>query len=277
MTSHELLVAPVIPACPNINSAQAQFTAANFSLAIAVHRARSAGAPVLLCLTDVAVHSGICTPLRAAFEKGYVTAVALTGSAAVADILATRQHRPDMNLLARLAAQQGVGYGEALARWAFSPEVSREKSVICSAYDFDRPVSAHAEIGELADHLRATSRGAEIGAALGAASYVDFLVFAEQAKKIMELGGVVVAVGPAFRFLVLLSKAFSAAATTVQTSAPSCLGIVDRADVAYDTAEIEEYCKCIHIVSGSCSSNVTNFFRACDAVYCGNIPNEFKE
>lgn len=268
------------PAAPMSVSAQdvgleaAAVTDPHFSLAIAVHAARARSAPVLLCLSDVAVHAGAYQSLPHALAKKYVTALAITGGAAVADMARARQSVPDMNLLARLAANQGTGYGEALARWGFSPDAQREKSVICSAYDAGLVFSAHVEIGELVDHLRPAARGAEVGAAFGAATYVDFLVFTEQVRQITEHGGVVVTVGPAERFFQLLA----AAAQAVEAGPESfCVGILDRANATTNTDIIQPYCDCLHVVSGSCGNNLTTFFRACDAVYCGNIPNEFKK
>lgn len=252
--------------------------APHFSLAIAVHAARSNNAPVLACLSEAAVQAGAANAICDMVRKKYVTSVALTGAGAVADVAQSRPTaQPDMNLIAKLGAAQGIGYGEAIARWGFSPDARREKSVIHTAYTAAAPVTAHTEVGELAEHLYAAGRGAELGAAVGAASYVDLLVFTEQVRRILADGGVVIIVGSATRFFRLLSQAARAAETTMRETTNFCVGVVDRFFSEDEFTSIAQYGGVGCLFSGSFNGNALNILHACDAVYSGNIPNEFKK
>lgn len=250
----------------------------HFSLAIAIHTARSNNAPVMVCLSDAAMHAGAGNSVCSMLRKKYVTSVALTGAGAVADIFQSRPTaKPDMNLIAKLAAAQGLGYGEAIARWGFSPESRLEKSVIHTAYSEAAPVTAHAEVGELSDHLYAAARGAELGAVVGAASYVDLLVFTEQVRRVLAAGGVVIVVGSAERFFRLFAQAMCAAETTLRETANFCVGVIDRFFPEEEFAVVEKYGGTGCLLQGSFNSNTLNILHACDAVYSGNIPNEFKK
>lgn len=265
-----------------LNSAQAAELSdpqePHFSLAIAIHKARSNSAPVLACLSDIAVYSGVGNTVCDMLRKKYVTGVALTGGGALADVAQSRPPtRPDMNLLAKLAAAQGLGYGEAIARWGFSQHARSEKSVIRAAYAAGVPVTVHAEVGELPDHLYASARGAELGAAVGAASYVDLLAFTEQLRQVLAGGGVVLVLGAADRFFRQLRHAIQAAETTLSETDNFYVGVIDRFFPEEDFASIEKYGGVGVLLRGSLNNNALSILQACDAVYSGSVPNEFKK
>lgn len=250
----------------------------HFSLAVAVHAARSRNAPVIACLSDIAIYAGVGAVVCDMLRKKYITGVAFTGAGAVADVARSRPAvSPDMNLLAKLAAAQGLGYGEAIARWGFSADSLHERSVIHTAYSESAPVTTHAEVGELPDHLYAAARGAELGAAVGAATYVDLLIFTEQVRRILANGGVVLVVGAAERFFRLFAQATAAAETTMPDTEPFCVGVIDRFFPEEDLVAVEKYGGVGCLLRGSCNNHAANILQACDAVYSGNIPNEFKK
>ena len=233
---------------------------------------------VLVCLSDAAVYAGASASVCEMLHKKYVTSVAFTGAAAAADVAQSRPAKEqDMNLLAKLAASQGVGYGEAIARWGFPADARAEKSVIHAAYSAAVPATIHAEVGEMPEHLYAAARGAELGAAVGAASYVDLLIFTEQIRRAIEDGGVVIVIGAAHRFARLLEQAARAAETTVSKTGRFCVCVVDRFLPEDDLPTVKQYGAVGFLFRGSLNSYALNLLQACDAVYSGSVPNEFKK
>jgi hypothetical protein len=161
------------------------------SVARAVHQARSADKPVILALGQEAIYDEVGPVVAELLRRGYVTGLAFTSSAAAADLelamfggqvaeTGLLQKLTEMHTAARLAASHGLGYGEALGRWAYQPESNRAASALSVAYELNLPVTVHAAIGESAVDFLPAKHGAEIGAAIGAASYVDLLVFTQE-------------------------------------------------------------------------------------------------
>lgn len=159
-----------------------------------IHRARSHNRPVVLFLGHgpVAENAGpvVCAMLR----RGYLTGVALSSAAALRDLeralFGGRASQSDrllelgvLNRTALLGAQGGTGYGEALGRWAFPPEAQRAASVLATAYELNLPCTVHLALGDSMNHFFPASHAAELGAALGAASYVDMLIFADEVRQ----------------------------------------------------------------------------------------------
>lgn len=143
------------------------------------------------------------------FRERYLHFLLLSLSAAKRD-LRTVLHagKTDLNHLARLAAQAGIGYGEAIGRWAFDPDSpARQTSTLAAAYDVGVPVVIRAEIGETFDHWQPAYPGAELGAAIGAAAYVDHLVFAQYFDAFwLKKGGVIICAGEPGRWLPVVRK-----------------------------------------------------------------------
>jgi hypothetical protein len=146
----------------------------------AIHQARVAGKPVSVFLGSDAAQAGCLEFVKEFVAKDYVTHVGLTGSVVSYDLgPPTKPPLFDPNYVARLAALQGLGYGEALGKWACDNKLAPD-SLLHGMLNLKRPVTVHVEIGELAEHLLPAIHGAECGASLGAATYVDLLIFAEQ-------------------------------------------------------------------------------------------------
>src|SRR5207248_4212046 len=98
----------------------------------------------------------------------------------------------EMNDVIGAAAAEGLGMGEALGRAiAEGPFPHKDVSVLAAAYRLGVPVTAHVGIGYdiLHEHPNCD------GAAVGATSYRDFLVFAESVTRLE--GGVLLNFGSA--------------------------------------------------------------------------------
>lgn len=91
------------------------------------------------------------------------------------------QQPVDINAAALAAARQGAGYGETILRLAYADNADqRQASLFLHAGDLGFPVFVAAELGEIAAHTNPAVRAPELGAAIGAAAYVDLLGFSAQ-------------------------------------------------------------------------------------------------
>jgi hypothetical protein len=98
----------------------------------------------------------------------------------------------EMNDVIRAAAGEGLGMGEALGKAiAGGPFPHKQVSVLAAAYGLGVPVTVHVGVGHdiLHEHPNCD------GAAVGATSYRDFLVFAESVTRLE--GGVLLNLGSA--------------------------------------------------------------------------------
>jgi hypothetical protein len=100
----------------------------------------------------------------------------------------------DLNNISRFAACTGRGYAEAIASKLHSKRSQwpRTRSLLVSAYDAGLAVALQAVIGEIDDHFCANYGGAELGAAIGAAAYVDQLVLDAHMRAALESAGPVI-------------------------------------------------------------------------------------
>jgi hypothetical protein len=178
--------------------------ALDFVLPHKIHAARVAEQPVWLQLNKNAICNGAGIIATDLVKAGYVTNVVLSPSAASADVeLAafggtTGAAVPDvlarLNAAAHMAAAHGVGYGEALGRWVFEAGDDRTRSIIAVCFEMGVPIAIHGGIGDALHHLMPARRGAELGAALGAAMYIDTLALVEQITTcVNEPGGLFIA------------------------------------------------------------------------------------
>jgi hypothetical protein len=265
-----------IPPCdampPLVKDKPCLITPAHVDVASLIHTARSADTPVLLFISAPAIHAGAGITAAALLQKKYVTAVATTGAGLVADIrVAERGLTHDLNYVARLAANQGVGYGEAAGRWAYSPRAEKDRSLLHSAYTLGVPATVHVELGEMAGHIYPDGPGAEIGAAFGAATYVDLLVFAEQVRQICATqNGVVLLIGDVMRGLHLFLQ--SRCALQASECAPNFHAVLIDNHVQPSFAPyVNSHGGTAHTISGTFKSNVMTLLNACDGVFSGQI------
>jgi len=111
-----------------------------------------------------------------------------------------------LNDLARLAASEGIGLGEMIGRTIWEERLPhRDISILGWAYHREVPVTVHVGIGSDIVHEHPNCDGA----ALGAASYRDFLIFAEAVNHLE--GGVFLNYGTAIMGPEVYLKALSMA------------------------------------------------------------------
>jgi hypothetical protein len=169
-------------------------TEAALAHARVIHAARSNSRPVVLFLGHESIEQNAGPVVVELMKRGYVTGVAMTTAAAMRDFERAifGGYRNNGDRLAQLAelnraalrgAQAGTGYGEVLGRWCFPVTSERASSVLATAYELHLPATVHLALGDSAPHFFPANRGAELGAALGAVSYVDMLVFADQVRQ----------------------------------------------------------------------------------------------
>jgi hypothetical protein len=204
-----------VPAGEDVSESSADSVYA--AAASALFRAKVQNAPVLLLLGAPLLSAA---PAAAAFiRSGYVGATCLTLRAAKQDAAAAlASNELDLNNVARFAAAVGRGYGEAIASKIHSPRStwSRADSAMAAAYDNLLPVAVQVEFGEIAEHFGPVHAGAELGAAVGAAAYVDQLVLADYLQKIdCHEAAVIICVGEAHRWLTALERQSSALRTII--------------------------------------------------------------
>jgi hypothetical protein len=192
--------------------------------------ARKAGKPIVWGLGGHVIKCGLSPVLADLMRRGYVTALALNGSAAIHDFeIALAGHTsedveavlPDgsfgsaeetgreMNFALRQGIELGLGAGEALGRRLgeigdprFAPE-----SLLLRAYRLAVPVTVHVAIGTDTNH----THPAVDAAAIGTASHQDFRLFCSIVAE-MDRGGIYVNVGSA----VVLPEVFLKAVSTVR-------------------------------------------------------------
>jgi hypothetical protein len=150
---------------------------------------------VLLYVDGAALTDNAGPTIVEMMKRRYITGVALCSNAAERELerglfggFAVESPRLEtyntMLNAAAMAAANGLGWGEAIGRWCFPAESDRGASILASGYELGVPVTVHLALGDCAAHLFPAASGAVRGAELGAASYIDLLVFAEQVRKL---------------------------------------------------------------------------------------------
>jgi hypothetical protein len=161
-----------------------------------IRRAREQGRPVILMMGAHVIKVGLSRFVCRMIEEGWITHVAGNGACAIHDyelamIGATTesvaryisegqfglwQETGGLNEIAKLAAREDIGFGEALGRTlAESDFPYRDVSLFAAAYRHGIPGTIHVGIGQDIVHEHPNTDGA----AIGQASYTDFLVFTQ--------------------------------------------------------------------------------------------------
>jgi hypothetical protein len=177
-----------------------------------IFRARKEGAQVILMMGAHVLRSGVQRYLIDLMERGLITALAGNGACAIHDyelalVGATTEsvaryiregqfglweETGRLNDIISTAASENMGLGEAVGREIETGGYPhRDLSVLAAAYRLDIPFTIHVGIGYdiIGEHPNCD------GAALGATSYTDFLIFT---RVIQQLGaGVVMNFGSA--------------------------------------------------------------------------------
>jgi hypothetical protein len=174
--------------------------------------AREARRPVVLLMGAHVIKAGVSRHVIDLMERGVVTHVAMNGAGpihdfelaligmtteSVADYISAGQfglwaETGRINDLVAGGAAEGLGFGESLGRAIVGGDFPHnDVSILAAGYRLGTPVTVHIGIGYDIIHEHPNCDGA----ALGAASYTDFLVFAHTIEHLE--GGVVLNVGSA--------------------------------------------------------------------------------
>jgi hypothetical protein len=206
------------------------------------------------------------------FAQQYADFLVLTLTSLAHDIQATNPAVPvDLNSVARFAASRGMGYGEAAGLVGLDPKSDRQKSVLASVLDLGLPALVSAEIGELGRHTAPNVRGAEIGAAIGAAAYVDLFIYTEQLRNFFgDPGGVMIAAGDCLRAVHM----FLARLDTLKFVAPQQTGftfvLFCKPDVNLRT-EIQLRGGHVIFLGHPTITALSQLFQTCNDVYAGKL------
>jgi len=177
-----------------------------------MHQARERGAARVLMMGAHLLRAGVHRHLIDLMERGLVDHLAMNGAGPIHDYELARigattesvaryigsgefglwRETGELNDWIREDAAAGLGLGEGLGRRiAESGFPHRDLSVLAAAWRLSIPATVHAGIGYDIIHEHPNCDGA----ALGRASYLDFLIFARAVERLE--GGVVLAFGSA--------------------------------------------------------------------------------
>lgn len=220
------------------------------TLAERIVSAYRSGAPVILMMGAHVIRKGNAPLLIDLMERKIVTHIGLNGAGAIHDFeFALTGHTSEsvaryisegqfglwnetgrINDAMAAAARDGIGLGEALGRMIVTEQMpNREISIVARGYQLQVPVTIHASVGQDIIHQHPNLDGA----ALGASSYTDFLVFTETVSHLE--GGVFLNIGTAVMgpevYLKALAMARNVAHQTGQTIAHFTTAVFDLLDL----------------------------------------------
>ena len=182
------------------------------AVAAALHRAKASGAARILMMGAHVLRAGVNRHIIDLLHRGLIDHIAMNGAGAIHDYEIARigattesdaryiqsgefglwRETGELNDVIRDAAARGLGLGENAGRTiAESDFAHRDLSVFAAAYRAGVPITVHVGIGYdiLHEHPNCD------GAALGAASYTDFLIFAKTVERLE--GGAMLSFGSA--------------------------------------------------------------------------------
>jgi hypothetical protein len=243
------------------------------SAARALYEAGAANKPVGMFLSAAAF---ACRPVQTVwpfFAEHYASFAVTTLSGACADaVAAAAPSHFDVNAIARTAAMRGVGYGEVFVNELHRDAAMAEQSLLVHVATSGAPVFIATDFGEIGRHTAPSTRGAETGAAIGAATYVDLLSLTAQLKNFFgQPGGAAVIVGEAVRGVRLFLERFAA----LKLLAPFQIGftfvIFSRPDPSLESLVRRSGGRAIFLEEPTADS-FTQLFAACRDVYAGKVP-----
>jgi hypothetical protein len=188
--------------------------------------AKKRGAARILMMGAHVIKAGASRYVIDLLERGYINHVAMNGACAIHDYELARigattesvaryirsgefglwQETGDLNEIIREAAELGLGLGENVGRHIdVSHFPHKDVSIFAAAYRLSVPVTVHVGIGYDIIHEHANCEGA----ALGEASYRDFLIFARSVENLE--GGIMLSFGSAIMAPEVYLKALSMA------------------------------------------------------------------
>ena len=182
------------------------------TLAARLTAAHQSGAARILMMGAHVLRAGVNRHIIDCIDRGLVDHIAVNGAGAIHDYELARlgettesvdryirtgefglwRETGELNDIVREAAAQSLGLGENVGRHiAGSAYAHRDLSIFAAAYRARVPITVHAGIGYDIIHQHPNCDGA----ALGAASYRDFLIFASTVERLE--GGVLLNFGSA--------------------------------------------------------------------------------
>src|SRR3984893_15852524 len=197
----------------------------------AIQRARAGKKTVLWGIGGHIIKVGLGPILIDLLERGFVSGIAMNGAALIHDFEIAiagntsedvdaginagqfgmaRETGEQLNEIAKVAVRSDIGYAEAAGQFLTGSTAKARyasSSVLAAAYRRRIPVTVHLSIGTDIPHMHPAADGA----ALGAATYRDFLLFCALVKS-MHPGGVYMNWGSA----VLLPEIFLKAVSVVR-------------------------------------------------------------
>jgi len=182
------------------------------TIAARMLEARERDAARILMMGAHVIKVGLSRYVIAMMERGFVTHIGMNGAGPIHDFelalvgattesvaryIRTGQfglwdETGRINEAAKQAAEEGIGLGEAIGRMVAEGDFPhKDISILAAAYRLGIPVTVHVGIGyDIIHELPSCD-----GAALGAASYTDFLIMTESVSRLE--GGVMLDFGSA--------------------------------------------------------------------------------
>jgi hypothetical protein len=199
--------------CPAPGTGECRFSHPDLpALAAAIVAARSENRPVILMMGAHVIKQGMSRYLVDLMARGIVTHLATNGAGIIHDFELARiggtsedvadyiragdfgmwRQTGDLNDIVREAQTRREGIGEAVGRTIEEARYpNRDLSVCAAGWRLGIPVTSHVNIGADIIHAHANCDGA----AWGAASYTDFLIFTQTIASLE--GGVFLNIGSA--------------------------------------------------------------------------------
>jgi hypothetical protein len=247
---HDLTLADVLPLEPPARPLSDPSVPV---IAERIRAARKRGAAVILVMGAHVLRRGNSRFIIDLMERELLTHVAMNGAGPIHDyelamIGATTESVPryirtgqfgmwretgQLNETAKRAAETGIGFGEAIGQEIEQGDFpNREISIFAAGYRLGVPVTVHVGIGQDIIHQHPNCDGP----ALGAASYTDFLVFAQSVLNLE--GGVLLNFGSAVMgpevYLKALSMARNVARQEGRSIARFTTAVFDLPDLGSD-------------------------------------------
>jgi len=188
--------------------------------------ARRRDAAVILMMGAHIIKCGLSRYVIDLMERGLISAIALNGAGSIHDYelslvggtsesvaryirtgeFGLWRETGALNELASRAATEKIGLGEAIGRAIWEEHLPyRDVSILAAGYRLGIPVTVHVSIGYDIIHMHPNCDGA----ALGATSYTDMLIYAHQVSRLE--GGVLLCFGSAVMGPEVYLKALSMA------------------------------------------------------------------
>lgn len=233
---HDLVAADCLPLQP----IDVPYSHPEFELLInEIRAARGRGSPVVMMMGGHPIKLGLSRFLVDLIERGWITHLAMNGAGIIHDFelalvggtsenvakwiragqFGLWHETGRLNEIAKSAANSGEGFGEAVGRVIEEERfLHRSLSLSAAGWRCQVPVTVHVSIGSDIVHAHPNCDGA----AVGQASYTDFLIFTETIRKLE--GGVFLNVGSAVTGPEVYLKALSMARNVTRGDTPQLSG-----------------------------------------------------